>query len=99
MTFYRYELINYESGPKLLIRELYLRKETPKGYWIGEKYSSTRRWVSKTSRKRYAYPTKEAAFVNYIKRTERRELILKHQIQGCEAGLIIAKKLQDENNI
>ena len=77
-----------------------LHKETPKGYWIGYGYpddgfiSCGSRWVSKTGRKRYAYPTKEEAMTNYIKRTERRVSILKAQLRHTEIGLERAKALQ-----
>lgn len=85
------------SMPKLVLHTYNLHKETPKGYWIGHGYyapdvlrgNST--WVSKTAKKRYAYPTKEEALTNYIKRTEYRIRILKSQLSDCEYGLKLAK--------
>lgn len=85
---------------KLELRTYNLHKETPKGYWIGHGFyaphmlrgNST--WVSKTAVKRYAYPTKEEALTNYIKRTERRIRILKSQLQLVEIGLGIAIAMQ-----
>lgn len=78
-----------------------LIKETPKGYWIGFRSLRTdtdslskhywKKWVSKTSRKRFAYPTKEEALVNYIKRTEKRIKILKNQILSSNLALGIAE--------
>jgi len=85
---------------KLELREYELHKETPKGYWIGYGYpwdgllKGHSRWVSKTARKRFAYPTKEEALTNYIKRTERRVKILKAQLLRSEIGLRNAKNLE-----
>lgn len=80
------------------LREYNLHKETPKGYWIGygvpfEGYKSDSRWVSKNGKKRYAYPTKEEALTNFIKRNERRVKILKAQALSCEIAIGIAEKL------
>jgi hypothetical protein len=92
----------YESSsipnPVLQLREYNLFKETPKGYWICltlNKWSKPywKKWVSKTSRKKYAYLTKEDALTNYIKRTERRVKILKRQIWASEISLSLAKML------
>ncbi len=87
-------------NPTLILHEYFLHKETPKGYWIGiglfggiigEPF-----WVSKNAKKRYAYPTKEEAMTNYIKRTERRIKILKRQLWSCEISLDIAKQKNSE---
>lgn len=68
-----------------------LLKETNKGYWIGDKdFQNHKIWVSKTSKKRFAYPTKEEALTNFIKRTEKRVDILKNQINSCKWGLKLA---------
>ena len=57
-----------------------LHKETPKGYWIklgGDpnhpSLSGKPLWISKTSVKRYAYPTKKEALFAFIKRKKRSE--------------------------
>lgn len=88
---------------KLELHEYNLYKETPKGYWIGYgnyhsdvSLRSAAWWVSKTSKKRYAYPTKKEALNNFIKRTERRLTYVKTALNACEDGLILAKKLQNE---
>jgi hypothetical protein len=86
--------------PKIKLSTYNLHKETPKGYWIGYGHYAPNmlrgnsRWVSKTAKKRYAYPTKKEALQNYIKRTERRIRILKSQLEECEFGLMNAKALQ-----
>lgn len=91
----------YESPkipcPKIGLRTYNLFRETQKGYWIG--YGRVRqgimrgqaRWVSKTSKKRFAYPTKEEALQNFLKRTERRVKILKYQLLTCEIAIEKAK--------
>ena len=83
-------------NPTLILNEYNLHKETPKGYWIGygdlESYRSNSRWVSKTGKKRFAYPTKEEALINFIKRNEMRVKILKRQTWSCEIAIDLAKK-------
>lgn len=83
---------------KIVLTEFSLHKETPKGYRIGygtlDSFHGDSRWVSKTAKKRYAYPTKEEAMTNYIKRTERRVSILKAQLLRVEIGLGQAKAMQ-----
>jgi len=85
-------------NPKLELRKYDLIKETPKGYWIGFKNNygikigTWQKWISKTSRKRFAYPTEKEALNNFILRTERRIKILDRQLISCKIGLEIAKK-------
>jgi len=85
--------------PKIELREYRLIRETPKGYWIGfgGRFGSVfdwKKWVSKTAKKRFAYPTKEEAMQNYIKRTEMRIRILKSQLEESQYGLQNAKSMQ-----
>lgn len=94
---------DYESpkipNPKVELREYNLWKETLKGYWIGYgdlgegKLRSNGRWVSKTSKRRFAYPTKKEALENFIKRNERRIKILKYQAWSCELAVMTAKSM------
>lgn len=80
-----------------------LHKETPKGYWIGSghyiksKIRSNSIWVSKTAKKRHAYPTKEEALDNYIKRALRYKDILENKLSNTIYGLNLADKLLKEN--
>jgi len=94
MKFYRFEMFGYsEIASRLELRTYDLIRETPKGYWIGTKnYRLTERWVSKTSKKRFAYPTEQEALVNYIKRTKRRIKILEYQLEDARYGLELAEK-------
>jgi hypothetical protein len=77
------------------LEELVLLKETSKGYWICDEWALKfhkdekdntmlpsyieKRWVSKTSVKRYAYPTKKEAWVAFKARKRRQHKILKAQ--------------------
>jgi hypothetical protein len=82
-----------------------LHKETPKGYWIGYgrpiegELRSKSTWVSKTAKKRYAYPTKEEALDNYIKRALRYKYLLENKLSDCKYGLNLADKLLKENEV
>jgi hypothetical protein len=89
--FYRYEDRQYEDGPRISLLTYIFEKETPSGYWIGSNwpfgYYSTlyrRRWISKTSVKKYAYPTKEKALLGYLARKRRQIAILKSQLESAE---------------
>lgn len=86
-------------NPRITLYSYNLHKETPKGYWIGYGHSdnglqSHSKWVSKTAKKRYAYPSKKEAMTNYIKRTERRIEILKRQLDVSEIALRNTKRME-----
>lgn len=87
-------------NPSVELRTFNLFKETPKGYWIGfgypDSFHSFKKWVSKTSVRRYAYPTKEEALNNFIKRNEKRISILKYQLESCEIAVSKAKILNEK---
>ena len=70
---YRYSDYIYGHDIKIRLEVFYTVKETPKGYWVISSYipDSKKRWVSKTSTKRYCYPTKEEAFNSYKIRKNR----------------------------
>lgn len=81
--------------PSLRLNEYDLLKETEKGYWIGfgrfgGGHFHWKKWIPKVSKKRYAYPTKEEAMTNFIKRTEKRIKILENQISFCKIELYLA---------
>ena len=83
------------SNAALILKKYILKRETLAGYWIGyESFDEPFKWISKTSKKRFAYPTKQEALTNYIKRTTRRKMILNHQINGCDEGLSFAKSIK-----
>lgn len=109
MKFYRYEAVQYATTdydgelkspdlpcPRLECREFQLKKETPKGYWIGWEWDDfLYKWVSKTSVKRFAYPTKEEALTNFIERKNRQIEILEYQINSAKYALVGARRLRE----
>jgi len=85
--------------------KFYLVKETPCGWWIhddqfyNEHMTQDKRWhekdkpkwVSKTARKRYAYPTQEDALESFKARKKRQIAILIAILHKAEAALAIAE--------
>lgn len=53
-------------------------------------------WVSKTSTKRRAYPTKEEAYTNYLMRKRRQVKILTAQLHSAQEALLIAETKKTE---
>lgn len=73
-------------NPKIILNKYRLIRETDKGYWIGlDGFSESfwKKWVSKSSKKRFAYPTKKEALINFRKRNEHRAKILQRQLDCC----------------
>ena len=105
-NFYRYELKGYPNidqfgDPAEISWNLYmykydLLKKTPKGYWIGFKEFSCgltwKKWISKTAKKRYAYPTEKEALNAYILRSKRRVEILEDQTKNTKYGIYLAEQ-------
>lgn len=97
MKFYRYvDILEYEGHARIIERVFYLVRKTPKGYWIsadrnykegsiGFKWHR-KRWVSKTTRKRYAYPTKEQAMEGFVARKRRQVTILTAQLERAKVA-------------
>ncbi len=104
MIFYRYESLNYEYGPKLILKEFKGIKETPCGWWIGTEDvcftlpEDRKRWVSMSAKKRYAYPTKEEAQVNFKARKIREIGILRARLDSAEHQLILIKEIMRRQN-
>ena len=85
--FYRYMDTHDRFGCHIDLTVFRMLRETECGYWIisdhFKRYEKpwpdgivrmaerSKRWISKTSRKRFAYPTKEEALNNFKKRKER----------------------------
>jgi hypothetical protein len=101
VKFYRYEDVQYEDGPRIHEQVLYLVRETPCGYWISPNrhyneqdedkwfmaFTDRKRWVSKTSIKRYAYPTKQEAMANFKARKRRQIDILEYRLNRAKIAL------------
>lgn len=87
-------------NPSLILHTYHFLKETPKGYWIGynnfiqDKLKQSAHWVSKTSIKKFAYPTKKEALESFIKRNEKRAKILSYQLETCKINISKAKQLK-----
>lgn len=72
---------------QLSLMEFDVISETPCGYWIiwpMEKY-----WVSKTAKKRFAYPTKEEALRSFRKRKERQISIYSARLKRAKEALAL----------
>lgn len=61
-------------------------------------YQPSKKWVSKTGKKRYAYPTKPEALVNFIKRKESCLEHLEQQTAKTKAMINIALSEQEKQN-
>ena len=103
MKFYRYDI--YRSGSynafdevvyktTIQLTEYKMVKETPKGYWIDVNGWNKVYWVSKTARKRHAYPTKEEAMVSFVIRTKRRRAILQSHLTTCNEALELVNTIE-----
>lgn len=103
MKFYRYDI--HRSGSlnefdeviyktTIQLTEYRMVKETPKGYWIDVKGRDKVYWVSKTARKRQAYPTKEEAMVSFVIRTRRRRAILQSHLNSCNEALELVNTIE-----
>jgi hypothetical protein len=102
MVFYRYDQIEFEDGPRLSETTFGLIKETPYGWWIGHSPDECvpvgpgKWWVSKTARKRFAYPTKKEALENFMARKRRQIAILNYKLErAAEAWDLAEAKLKE----
>jgi hypothetical protein len=85
--FYRYGAVAYDNGTVRVICTTYpVIRLTPKGCWVGfEGYPCKGRnpigrnmhFILNTSRKKYAYPTKEEALQGFIARQNCRMNLLR----------------------
>ena len=93
--FYRY--YNYSYGYEINKKLYYFVSETPCGYWISSKKNYNPKdfnfkahlpkWISKTSRKRFAYPTESEALQSFIARKYRQISILTNQLHNAKLAL------------
>lgn len=100
ISFYRYE--SSSDGTPLLERFIAIR-ETKCGWWIVPSYmvyclenaDIYQKFVLKTGRKRYAYPTKEEAYNSYKIRKQWRVIHLRRQLDRAEQDLKYVKENPD----
>ena len=95
-THYRLKEVLEETGLVVRAEQFYVVKETPQGYWVRSQYSPSWmdfeqlrkakcvRWVSKSSVKRYCYPTIEQAVQNFTRRKKRQESFVRLKLEELE---------------
>jgi hypothetical protein len=66
-------------------------KYTPKGVWLSLGHSTDKRWVSKSSRKQFACPTKELALESFKARKRRQISIYAGRLGNAKEALEMAK--------
>lgn len=96
MKFYRYEIdYNRSSIYGVVVKcNIYLlQRETECGFWISDGILD--KWILKKSKKRFAYPTKNEAKINFIKRKEKYIKILEDKLWLTKQGIKQINK-QDE---
>ena len=94
MEYYRYEAVNYGTTVNLRLETYRVVKETPCGYWVQLGGWDRKRWVSKTSRKRHCYPSKEGAMASYQARKTRHLQILRAQLANAEYAIQLNEEKQ-----
>lgn len=92
---------HYSGEVEIEVENWYLHSETAKGYWIGYKFNHDQsvtktRWISKTSRKRFAYPTLAEAWINLKKRTQMRLKICKAVVEEAQEVLRVIEEVEKE---
>jgi hypothetical protein len=94
MQLYRYVDRQDTDGLSIWCSEYLVLADTPRGYWINSWGMGTRRdkWVSGHSVKRFAYPTKEEAMVNFKARKARQIKILTSQLSQATDAYAMAKE-------
>lgn len=104
---YHYRLVDvlYEYGVTVLVEKYIVVAETPQGYWLSHQYNPTwlsvkelrkrkfLKWVSKTSTKRYAYPTMELAIISFKRRKQIQSSKLRSQLAQVDHILDNAEQL------
>jgi hypothetical protein len=92
MLFYRFSDLATENLDVLIFEHQFeLIKETKCGYWIGD--SLGKHWVSKTSKKRFAYPTRKEAIESFIARKKQQIRYMKIKAKRAEVALEKGLKL------
>jgi len=103
MKFYRYEESLFVEDQVKVIERLFVSiKETIHGFCIIREFNyrtgipSRPRWISKTSRKRYAYPTKNEALMSFLARKRMQICTLENQILRASTARVIASTMLKE---
>lgn len=87
---------------RIVVEQFVVVKETPQGYWITHtnykdwdkefglaemKRSKLLKWVSKTSTKRYAYPSLTEAMISFRRRKQRQVMFLRSTLETAQVAL------------
>jgi hypothetical protein len=100
--FYRYDNIPiYEGGTEVKLTEYKSIKETRCGHWIkptGLYQYDRKRWISNTTKKRFAYPTKTEAMKSFIRRKELQIWHTEYRLSLANQALVLAKGMMALNN-
>jgi hypothetical protein len=107
MDLYRYEAVDRSTVVGLQLETFPVLKETLRGYWVPryqwlspctfDKLSvKNRRWVSKTSVKRYCYPSKEDALKSFEIRKSR---YVEHCRRRLEMAEMVAQLIDGKVNV
>ncbi len=97
--FYRFVDRQYSDGVRIVKEEFNLAKETPCGYWIKDEFFFGDRWVSKTARKRFAYPSESLALESFIARKKKQIRILESQLNQAKSAYQLGLELKKEGDI
>lgn len=97
MILYRFEDFLDTFGVRVRERHFKMIKGTPCGYWIRLFHSSDdKKWVSKTAKKRFAYPSREDAITSFKARKKRQVKILEEQLSRAKRALALSESLSTE---
>lgn len=94
---YRYEREYplWDDKYSIKLQVFHVVKETKHGYWISQKgHSYWKKFVLKTSTKRYAYPSKEEAFNNFKLRTQSAKRYAEANLKNANAFLKVAENFK-----
>ena len=87
MKLYRFEDGFYGDRVRIEEREFEVIKETPCGYWMEYYNEAGKKWVSNSGLKRFAYPDRGQAMINFKARKNRQIQILSGQLQRAKNAL------------
>ena len=83
--WYRYDEVESTTGVRVYQHKYRVLKHTPCGVQLD--YWGTRKFVNRSTRKRWACPTDQEARESYMARKRRQIGILKAQLRRAELGL------------
>jgi len=78
----------------LVERDYRVLRETRSGKWVIDPFKGTEHFVLNNAKKRLAYPTKEEALTNFIKRTERHIMFAEGNLKRANEALGRARAKQ-----